>query len=61
MARAMAALEPRERAAAQLCFAEGYSHGEAAQILQLPLGTLKSVVARARSQLAAALETKHDA
>ena len=61
MARAMAGLEPRERAAAQLCFAEGYSHGEAAHILQLPLGTLKNVVARARSQLAAALETNHDA
>jgi RNA polymerase sigma-70 factor (ECF subfamily) len=60
LARAMAALDDRTRAAAQLCFAEGYSHGEAAAILQLPLGTLKSMAARARAQLAAALETGHD-
>jgi RNA polymerase sigma-70 factor (ECF subfamily) len=57
VARAMAALEPRARAAAQLCFAEGCSHGEAAAILDLPLGTLKSLVARAKTQLAAALES----
>ena len=56
VARAMAALEPRARAAAQLCFAEGCSHSEAAAILDLPLGTLKSLVARAKTQLAAALE-----
>ena len=56
VARAMAALEPRARAAAQLCFAEGCSQGEAAAILGLPLGTLKSLVARAKTQLAAALE-----
>jgi RNA polymerase sigma-70 factor (ECF subfamily) len=57
VARAMAALEPRARAAASLCFAEGCSHSEAAAILDMPLGTLKSVVARARIQLAAALES----
>jgi RNA polymerase sigma-70 factor (ECF subfamily) len=60
LARAMAGLDERTRAAAQLCLAEGYSHGEAAAILQLPLGTLKSMAARARTQLAAALETRHD-
>jgi RNA polymerase sigma-70 factor (ECF subfamily) len=60
VARAMAALEPRERAAAQLCFAEGYSHGEAAAILDLPLGTLKSLAARAKAQLAAALEMHNE-
>jgi RNA polymerase sigma-70 factor (ECF subfamily) len=60
VARAMAALEPRARAAAQLCFAEGCSHAEAAEILALPLGTLKSLIARAKAQLMAALET-HDA
>jgi RNA polymerase sigma-70 factor (ECF subfamily) len=57
VARAMAALEPKARAAAQLCFAEGCSHGEAAAILDMPLGTLKSLVARAKAQLAAALES----
>jgi RNA polymerase sigma factor (sigma-70 family) len=56
VARALQTLDERERAAAQLCFAEGYSHGEAARIMNVPLGTLKSVVARARTQLAQALE-----
>lgn len=60
VARAMAALDPRARAAAQLCFAEGCSHAEAATILELPLGTLKSLVARAKAQLAAALEMDDD-
>jgi RNA polymerase sigma factor (sigma-70 family) len=56
LARALARLDERERAAAQLCFAEGYSHSEAAVILGVPLGTLKSIAARARTQLAQALE-----
>jgi RNA polymerase sigma-70 factor (ECF subfamily) len=59
LARAMSSLDERERAAAQLCLAEGFSHSEAAEILQLPLGTLKSMVARARTRLVAALETKN--
>ena len=54
--RALAALPPRERAAAILVFGEGHSHGEAATILDLPLGTLKSIVARARSALIPLLE-----
>lgn len=56
LARALCALDPRERAAAQLCFGEGWSHGEAARIMGLPLGTLKSVAARARAKLAKELE-----
>lgn len=54
--RAMARLPDRERAAALLCFGEGYSHGEASEILGMPLGTLKSVVARARAALLADLK-----
>jgi RNA polymerase sigma-70 factor (ECF subfamily) len=54
--QALAALPPRERAAALLVYAEGHSHHEAAQILGLPLGTLKSIVARARTALARQLE-----
>lgn len=54
--RAFARLPERERAAALLCFAEGYSHGEAAAIMAVPLGTLKSLVARARAALARELE-----
>lgn len=54
--RALALLSPRERATALLCFGEGYSHGEAAAILVLPLGTVKSLAARAKAALARSLE-----
>jgi RNA polymerase sigma factor (sigma-70 family) len=54
--RALARLPERERAAAILCFGEGWSHSEAAAILDLPLGTLKSVVARAKAGLVSYLE-----
>jgi RNA polymerase sigma factor (sigma-70 family) len=53
---AMARLGERERMAALLCFAEGYSHGEAAKIMEVPLGTLKTLVARARRGLVECLE-----
>ena len=54
--RALAVLGERERAAASLCFGEGCSHAEAAAIMGLPLGTLKSLVARARISLLETLE-----
>ena len=56
LARALASLDERERAAASLCFGEGCSHTEAAAIMGLPLGTLKSILARARTALASRLE-----
>jgi len=56
LARALRALGERERAAASLCFGEGCSHAEAAEIMGLPLGTLKSILARARTALASRLE-----
>ena len=54
--RALGTLRPREKAAALLVFAEGYSHAEAAAMLDLRLGTLKSIVARARAALIPLLE-----
>ena len=54
--RALARLSERERAVALLLFAEGHSHSEAAAILAVPLGTLKSIAARARSALVPLLE-----
>jgi RNA polymerase sigma factor (sigma-70 family) len=54
--RALATLRPRERAAAALIFGEGCSHVEAAAMLDIPLGTLKSVIARARAALIPLLE-----
>lgn len=53
--RAMARLSLAERAALTMCFAYGYSHEEAAKILNLPLGTLKSHVTRGRDRLEAML------
>jgi RNA polymerase sigma-70 factor (ECF subfamily) len=51
-ARALAGLDLRERAAALLCFGYGHSHAEAADIMEVPLGTLKSIAARAKAKLA---------
>jgi len=53
---AMTRLAAPERAALTLCYAEGYTHEEAAKILELPLGTVKSHVARGRQKLKALLE-----
>jgi RNA polymerase sigma-70 factor (ECF subfamily) len=46
--RALARLEPIERAALVLCDGHGWSHSEAARILRIPLGTLKSLVSRGK-------------
>lgn len=56
--RAMAALPLEQRAAVALCVAEDVSHAEAAAILRLPLGTVKSHVSRGRARLLAALEAR---
>ncbi|MCC7073612.1 MAG: RNA polymerase sigma factor [Deltaproteobacteria bacterium] len=53
--RAMAELKPEERAALALCCQEGLTHDEAAAVLELPLGTLKSHVARGKERLRALL------
>jgi RNA polymerase sigma factor (sigma-70 family) len=55
VAAAMADLAPDERACVALCLAEGWSHGEAATALGLPLGTVKSHVGRGRAKLLQAL------
>jgi RNA polymerase sigma factor (sigma-70 family) len=54
--RALAALSDSERAALVLTHGHGWSHAEAAQILGLPLGTLKSLAARAKEKARAAIE-----
>ncbi len=55
---AMADLAPDQRAAVTLCLADGWSHGEAADALGLPLGTIKSHVARGRDKLLSVLGDK---
>ena len=54
--RAMARLRAPARAALTLCFAVGMNHEEAAAALDMPLGTLKSHVARGREKLKTLLQ-----
>jgi RNA polymerase sigma-70 factor (ECF subfamily) len=49
--RAFAKLSPPESAALTMCFALGLSNTEAAEALDMPLGTLKSHVLRGREKL----------
>lgn len=58
--QAMAGLSEEQRAAVALCLAAGYSHGEAAETLGIPLGTVKSHVLRGRAALLAALGGDHE-
>jgi RNA polymerase sigma-70 factor (ECF subfamily) len=56
LAEGMASLPLDQRAVVALCLAQGFSHSEAAEALGLPLGTVKSHVARGRAKLIEALE-----
>ena len=58
--RAMAELPLEQRACVALCLAGDFSHAEAAQALDLPLGTVKSHVARGRARLLAALNIEDE-
>lgn len=60
VARAMTQLPDDQRAAVALCLGEGFSHAEAAAILAMPLGTVKSHVLRGRERLLTLLEKNHD-
>ena len=55
----LARLSESERAALVLCEGHGWTHAEAAELLSLPLGTLKSTVARAKSKCRAMWEDAH--
>lgn len=55
IARAMAALPPDQRLAAQLFFVEGLTLAEIAEVQQVPEGTAKSRLFHARRRLKAAL------
>lgn len=58
---AMAELGPDVRACVALCLGDGWSHAEASTALGLPLGTVKSHVARGRARLLKALGGSDDA
>ena len=52
---AMSGLPAEQRACVALCLAADFSHSEAAEALNLPLGTVKSHVTRGRARLLEAL------
>ena len=54
--KATASLPAEQKAAVLLCLGCEFSHSEAAEALALPLGTVKSHIARGREKLIAALE-----
>jgi RNA polymerase sigma factor (sigma-70 family) len=55
LSRALDALRPEERAAISLTYGQDVTHEEAAEILKVPLGTLKTHVLRAKDKLRARL------
>jgi RNA polymerase sigma-70 factor (ECF subfamily) len=55
LAKALAILAPEQKAALLLCLGSEFTHAEAAEALALPLGTVKSHVARGREKLIGAL------
>ncbi|MGZ3375548.1 MAG: RNA polymerase sigma factor [Phenylobacterium sp.] len=59
--KAMADLPPEQRACVALCLAADFSHAEAAEALDMPLGTVKSHVSRGRARLCQALGVSDDA
>lgn len=55
LAAALAALPPDHREVVALVLVEGMSYGEAAELLEIPVGTVTSRLARARTSLQAHL------
>ncbi|MBI3147767.1 MAG: sigma-70 family RNA polymerase sigma factor [Betaproteobacteria bacterium] len=55
--RALAQLTEPERAAIVQCYYQDLSHEEAAYVLELPLGTLKTHILKAKQKLKAALSS----
>jgi RNA polymerase sigma factor (sigma-70 family) len=58
--RALVSLSIDQRAAVMMCLAHGFTHAEAAEALDIPLGTIKSHVARGREKLREALGDGND-
>ncbi|THD54160.1 RNA polymerase sigma factor [Phenylobacterium sp.] len=59
--KAMAELPAEQRACVALCLAADFSHAEAAEALDMPLGTVKSHISRGRARLLLALGVCDDA
>lgn len=54
---AMTKLTPEQSAAITLCHSYGFSHREAAEILEIPVGTVKTNILRGREQLQLLLQS----
>lgn len=61
LSAALAQLDPPARAAIVLCDGQGWTHAEAAELLNLPLGTVKSLIARGKAKLRDHLADRRDA
>jgi RNA polymerase sigma-70 factor (ECF subfamily) len=59
--RMLATLDDRTRAALILCHGHGWSHGEVAAMLGLPVGTVKSLILRAKARLRATFAEREPA
>lgn len=57
--QAMGKFDSGERAAISLCHSYGFSHAEAATILELPVGTVKSRILRGKKKLRELLGQTH--
>lgn len=51
VAKAMSNISEAQKIAVRLCLQEGYSHADAARAMKIPLGTVKSHVARGKLHL----------
>lgn len=60
VSEALQQLPPDQRLALTLVAVDGKSYAEAAEILEVPVGTIMSRIARARRQLADVFETSSD-
>jgi RNA polymerase sigma-70 factor, ECF subfamily len=60
MQQALAQLPADQRAVIALCLAGDWSHADAAQVLAMPLGTVKSHVLRGRARLAEILGVRDE-
>jgi RNA polymerase sigma factor (sigma-70 family) len=60
LTEALKLLNSNERAAVLLCCQNGLSHGEAAQVLDCPLGTVKTNVLRGKEKLRRRLELTYE-
>ncbi len=57
---AMQTLSPGQQLAIRLCYEDGFSHEEAATIMGIPLGTVKTHIARGKQKLQMSLASWRD-